>query len=116
MSSLKSIVFTSNTLPIANENLTISQINSPAGGAASLPIITDFEIPLDQLVTPISSEAIDYIPTFYRLISMKGSEELRNIDIVAYWSDRGGNLYPVNLVPGRSMSVKLVFLKKGLTN
>jgi len=50
----------------------------------------------------------------YRLIDMHSSMKLNRVDIVVYWKDSFGNIYPFELQSGCSANAKLMFRGKAL--
>lgn len=113
---ITSIVFVSNTLPIAP-----NQVSAPllyyngkqyvAGGNNSnfAQIITDFTAD-DGIYKP----SIKYIPTAqYRLISLLGNTPIYTIDIEVLYKNRIGELVPFKLSSGGSATVKFLFTRKG---
>jgi hypothetical protein len=114
-----SIVFSSSLLPIISTQTSVPRDlggNSNAflsGGnnANLLPILSDFSIAVDSAnqYRPM----IEYNPgAEYRLIDMNSTTNLSRIDIIVYWKDRAGNLYPFLLQPGCAASVKIMFRRK----
>jgi len=117
-----SIVFKSNTMGLRSEYTTISNATPSIGlnnqGSAGTGIPTD-TLMTDFIPTFSSGEQIGwrqqlvYIPQFYRLIDLLGSQS-NSVDIQIYWVDSLGNQYPFIIAPLNLASVKLVFLKKSL--
>jgi hypothetical protein len=111
-SSLKGLIFTSQTLPIANE---VVPSNTGSGVYTSLPIITDYV--LDVNSAGQSRSIAVYNPTSqYRLISLSGNAPINSIDIKIFWRDQIGNLYPLYLSQNQQVSIKIGFFKKSLYN
>jgi hypothetical protein len=123
-SPIASIVFTSGFLPIVNES-TGAPIrfgsfnvgtNSATVPSAFQPIITDV-----ALVNQSASDYrgfINYTPTAeYRITSFqRGKNEIRQIDIQVWWKNRlDGKLYPLQMFNLSSVSIKIMFRKKGST-
>ena len=121
-SPIDSIVFTTNLLPIQNEETaqpnalgTRNTGNSSATSkAAFTPIITD--VALDLALDPAGyRKMIYYSPAAeYRMADFQNSkQEIRNIDIKVFWKNRlDNNLYPVNMYNLSSVSFKMMFRKK----
>lgn len=110
--SVRSLVFTSQTLPILNE---IVPGTNNSGDYTSFPILTDFIISSD---TAGQSRSIAvYNPTAqYRLISLSGNYPINSVDIKIYWKDQLGNLYPLYLQQNTQASIKIGFFKKTMYN
>jgi len=122
-SPIESIVFTSALLPLVNEqtgdpvqfgqsNLGLEQQNTQS---AFQPIITDIALPLANACE--YRQYIQYAPTAeYRLASFQRSRQpINNIDIQVFWKNRlDGNLYPVNMFNSSSVTVKIMFRRRGI--
>lgn len=110
------IVFVSNTLPVTpnqvstplvyNEN---QQVVFGGNNAATANIITDL---VSNTFTYKSS--LIYEPSAqYRMITLNGNRPLFNLDLSVFWRDRFGNLNPVRIPSGGTVTIKIAFLKKG---
>jgi hypothetical protein len=120
-SPIDSIVFTSNLLPLKNEqNAPPNSLGSGNLGtnstsqSAFAPIITD--IALDLSADPNGyKKMIYYAPAAeYRMASFQNSKvDIRSIDIQVWWKNRLDNqLYPLQMYNLSSVSFKLMFRKK----
>ena len=114
-----SIVFASSMLPIiptqtsVPKNLGSQSANLISGGNKSnlLPILSDFAIAVDA--TNQNRPTVEYNPgAEYRLIDMNSTTNLNRIDIIVYWKDRWGGIYPFQLQPGCAASVEIMFRRK----
>ena len=114
-----SIVFASSMLPIiptqtsAPKNIGLQSTNLISGGNNSnlLPVLSDFAIALDA--TNQYRPMVEYNPgAEYRLIDMNSTTNLNRLDIIVYWKDRWGGVYPFQLQPGCAASVKIMFRRK----
>ena len=110
---IMSIALASNTLPIVPNNegvpsLIINGIAQQQSGNNNIQsqVFTDFAT--DGIYKPI----ITYTPTVYRRITLIGDKPISNIDISVYYKNRRGNLVPVLLPAGCSITIKLLFEKK----
>ncbi len=123
-SPVGSIVFTSTLLPVKSEYTGVPNIlgtgnlgDTRASTAnAFTPIITD--IALDQSVGGADDyrQFIYYAPNAeYRMADLNASkQEIRNIDIQVFWKHRlTGQLFPVSMFNLSSVSLKILFRKKG---
>lgn len=118
--SLRSILITTNTIPIRNEYLPGTN-NSPNlinvntnGSNVSYPVLTDF-IPQIEGFAGTSRSIAYYLPTAqYRIADMVTETPLYKFDLQIYWVDRDGNLYPINLSLYQQANIKLAFFKKDL--
>jgi hypothetical protein len=124
-SPISSIVFTTTLLPVkteaASQPIFLGTGNlgdsAPTSKSAFEPIITD--IALDQTLGGADDyrEFIFYSPgAEYRMADFASSkQEIRNIDIQVFWKNRLNNqLYPVNMFNLSTVSLKLMFRKKGV--
>lgn len=124
-SPVGSIVFTTSLLPVKTENASAPNIlgtgnlgdSAPTSKSAFEPIITD--IALDTAIGGADDyrQFIYYSPSAeYRMSDLSTSkQEIRNIDIQVYWKNRlNSQLYPVNMYNLSSVSLKMLFRKKGL--
>ena len=117
MCPIKSISFTTNTLPI---KATLTQppkiynndsISSNSGLPDISNIIADYQIPVSAANT--YNGEIVYQPTAeLRLMSMGHSVNLNKIDLNCFWIDKYGVEHQVYLQPGASASLKLLFRHK----
>lgn len=103
LSTARSIVFETNSIPVENELLGSSSRN------VTRQIITNFLI--NQQVQDRSS--IQFFPAGpQRWVSLTSKEELRRIDIKVSWSDEFDKLYPIVSDQENPLSMKIVFRKK----
>lgn len=118
-----SIVFTSGFLPIVNES-TGQPIVFGTGNVSSQttvqsafqPIITDVAL-ANQSASDYRG-FINYTPTAeYRITGFqRGRNEVRQIDIQVWWKNRlDGQLYPLQMYNLSSVSIKIMFRKRGAT-
>jgi hypothetical protein len=106
-----SIALTSNTMPVVPNNegvpsITINGIKQQQSGNNNIQsqVISDFVA--DGLYKPV----ITYIPSGeYRRIQLIGDSPLSNIDISVFYKDRQGQLNPVLLPAGCSITIKFLF-------
>lgn len=109
-----SICLASNTLPIIPNNeglpsLIVNGVNQQTSGNNNIQsqIITDFCT--DGIYKPI----VTYIPSAeFRRIDLIGDKPISNIDISVFYKNRLGQLIPVLLPAGCSVTIKLLFEKK----
>jgi hypothetical protein len=83
--------------------------------SAFQPIITDIALVNENAHD--YREYIQYAPTAeYRLASFQRSKQpINNIDIQVFWRCRlDGQLYPVQMFNGSSVSVKIMFRRRGI--
>ena len=109
-----SICLASNTLPIIPNNeglpsLIVNGVNQQTSGNNNIQsqIITDFCT--DGIYKPI----VTYIPSAeFRRIDLIGDKPISNIDISVFYKNRLGQLIPILLPAGCSITIKLLFEKK----
>jgi hypothetical protein len=109
--TMKKIVFISNTIPIKQEYLPGSTnvgFNTTVSDNSKF-ILTDFE-PLQD--NPIRSYLQFFVTGPYRLMDLISTTPLKTFDVQIYWQDDDQNLYPLDIVPGNSFSIKFLFQKK----
>ena len=114
---IESIVFTSTMLPLVFEQTGNpvrygTSLDGQSGNieAAFTPIVTD--ISLTNESASDYRQFIQYIPSAeYRMASFQRSKfEVYNIDVQIFWKNRlDGNLYPLQMFNGSSVSVKSMF-------
>jgi hypothetical protein len=110
------LLLTSTSLPIYAEYIATTSASNPNAGMGNITLatITDFLIGVDSELASQANGYL-YVPTLYRIVSMKGGAPLTYWDVQVYIRQTDGTVFPLYLAPGESMSVKLLFLKKGLT-
>jgi hypothetical protein len=121
-SPIESIVFTSALLPLVFEQTadpvrfgTGNDNGFASGRPAFQPIITDVALTNENANSYRSY--IQYAPTAeYRLASFHRSKQsINSIDIQVYWKNRlDGNLYPIQMFNGTSVSVKIMLRRRGV--
>lgn len=115
-SSARSIVFISNTIPVASENINAQIQGTQSNGTNSRKILTDFEF---QIQTGVSNNSlrsyIQYYPQGpYRLIDLESNQPLYQTDIQLYFETEDQKLYPLFINPNEYISIKLMFRSKRL--
>jgi hypothetical protein len=122
-SPIESVVFNSSLLPLVFEqtgdpvvfgdsNDNTESVNSRP---AFQPIITDIALPIENANAYRS--LIYYAPQAeYRLASFQRSRQTINqIDVQVYWKNRlDGQLYPVQMFNSSSVSIKIMFRRRGI--
>jgi len=121
-SPIESIVFTSTLIPLYSEQVGApivygegNNLTTNTSSSAFTPIITDVSLPLNTAND--YRDFIEYAPTAeYRLTSFTSSkQECRAIDIQVFWKSRlTSTLVPVTLYNASSVSLKVLFRKKGI--
>lgn len=111
------LIFTSTSLPVYAEYLNLTNIVQGQGGNNNqiLPVIQDYQIGEDLQFSPRAQNFL-YTPTLYRLTSLKGSTPLTTFDIAIYVGRKDGTIVPLNIPPYGEISMKLLFLRKGLAS
>ena len=118
-SPVGSIVFTTSFLPIINEQTTAvipagtANINQTSVPSAFQPIITDIALPVESAQD--YRQFINYTPTAeYRMVAFAhGKNEIRQVDVRVFWKYRlTGQLFPLQMFSGSSVSLKLMFRRK----
>jgi hypothetical protein len=121
---ISAIVFTSTLLPVKNEyvakTLTLGTNNTSdsTGSAAGFqPIISDFVVDQQAEKAEGWRDFVLYEPSAeYKMCSLTAShEEIRNIDIQAFWRYRlTGELIPLTLFNCSDVTIKMMFRKSGI--
>jgi hypothetical protein len=122
-SPIENIVFNSTLLPLVFEQtgdpVRFGQSNvgtaSTNSQSAFQPIITDVALPVEN--AHAYRQLIYYAPQAeYRLASFQRSKQpIRQIDIQVFWRNRlDGTLYPVQMFNSSSVSVKIMFRRRGI--
>lgn len=112
--SVRSIVITSNTLPVVGEALNVRNSSDLTSQNVSRKILTDFEFALENGVSNNTLRSyIQYQPTAeYRLIDMIGDSAQFTFDIQIYFQTKQLDLFQMYMPPGESFSMKVMFRKK----
>jgi hypothetical protein len=122
-SPIESIVFTSTLLPLVFEQtgdpVVFGESNDNSASVNSRPafqpIITDVALASENAHS--YRELIYYAPNSeYRLASFQRSRQtLNQIDVQVYWKARlDGQLYPVQMFNSSSVSIKIMFRRRGI--
>lgn len=113
-SAARSIYLTTDSFPVSSESIPNSVLLSNRGSvsSSSIPIVTDFIFSTDG--TPAADrDRMEYLPTAeYRMIQLGGREPIMRVNLQAWWTDFGGNSYPIELAEGGSFSAKVLFRKR----
>jgi len=80
------------------------------------PVLTDFLIGFDGEGLRSLAQGYLYTPTLYRITSLQGNNPIRGFTIKIYVTTRTGLRIPLYIPPYGSMDLKLLFLKKSLSN
>jgi hypothetical protein len=112
--SFKSILITSNTMPIRSEWISGQSVGGQNKGQTkqisdtSFQILTDFEVQADKL-----SELrtyIHYIPSAeYRRTTLEGDLDITNLDFSIFYRDNNGVIYPLQIPYGQTATIKILF-------
>jgi len=110
------LVFVSNTLPVTPNQVStplvfndLNQASFGGNNSATANIITDLVSD-----TGLYKSFLVYEPSAqYRMVTLNGNRPLFNLDLQVFWRDRLGNLNPVRIPSGGSVTMKIGFLKKG---
>lgn len=115
---VKSIVFTSNLLPVnpsyAGDPVVIIDNNvvSPnSSNNAYVNVISDYQVEL--IKGNETRPLVQYVPTAeYRLFDLIGNNPLGTLNLQCFWKDRFNNLVPFQLKTGCTASIKIMFRNK----
>jgi hypothetical protein len=114
ISPIASLVFTSNTLPIA-----ANQTSNAVQFVNGVPVISGTNASTENIITDMVSSSglyrsgITYAPTAeFRRVHLYGNRPLSNLDISIFYRLKNGDLVPFRMSSGGSVSLKIAFLKK----
>ena len=106
--SFQKLVIATDLLPVNPEFITsVNESNNFSR------ILTDFEPIADKSGTSRTIQQF-FVSGPYRLIDLLSNSPLQALDIQIFWSDIVGNLFPLFIDSGTSISVKILFIKKEL--
>ena len=111
---VRSLVFTSSGLTIADEALNINNNLSISSSNISRKILTDFEFNIQSGISNNTLRSyIQYNPTAeYRLIDLTSTSPIYLFDIQIYFQMKDLTLIPLYIMPDESLSMKILFRKK----
>jgi len=109
---VKSIIFTSSTIPVKNTFTQLNESASETSNANSLGILIDFKLDISN--NPLGNrKTLLYVPQQnYRRLDLYGQTPLKQIDVKVFWADNKGKLYPVRINAAESANIKLLFIRK----
>ena len=115
-SSILSIVFTSNTLPVEP-----NQVSTPVVYNNGVIVqASGSNADLANVITDLASNDGNYRPNLvynpsaeYRRITLRGNRPLYSIDLSIFYKLRTGELVPFTLLSNESATVKLLFQRNG---
>lgn len=118
--SFKSLIITSNSLPIKPETVPPSGLNIYTSNAQLGTTNINTSIILQDYIPDLLNQAGNfnsiavYSPGFsdYRLINLFSSSPIRLINILVQWIDTYGNIFPIYLLQGQAIYIKLAFIPK----
>lgn len=118
--SFQKIVFTTGTIPVKYEYIPSQPLNNPAnpsstpeGANTFRAILTDFQ-PSQEGAGDVRSNFIYFPQGPYRLVDLNSKTPLNKFDIQVFWEDDTQALRPLQIIPGGSMNVKFLFVKRKL--
>lgn len=112
IADLDAIAITSNTIPLVQQNIADE---STVGSNNTLNILTDFLIIETPSFNALSS-TYTYNANLYRLQPLISTNPLATFDLSVFLRMKDGTLQQVLLYEGQSFSIKIVFIRKGLTS
>jgi hypothetical protein len=113
--TVKSIVFTSGTIPSRQEfqpsvDLLTGTVQQ-TGQQSFKPIITDM-IPLVTDGTENRSTIVYNPSAEYRMVDLISDNSLRKLQISVWWCDNHTRLYPLMVAPDELITIKMLFRRK----
>lgn len=117
ISNINRLQITSNQLPVVQEFVSTTTYLQEEGGPGNqiFPILTDFLIGSDSQLQNQGQDYL-YFSNLYRITTLQGSTPLRSFSLKIYVTTHSGLRFPLFIPPYGCMCLKLLFLKKGLTN
>lgn len=116
ISNINRLQITVNQIPI-NQEFVETEFSLQEGGGPNnvvQPILTDFLIGSESELSSLGQNFI-YVPDNYRITTLNKSTPLITFTIKCYVVTQEGIRIPLFIPPGGQMSMKLLFLAKGLT-
>lgn len=118
--SFKSLIITSNTLPIKPEGISPTPVSAQKILSQNISSNINTRLVLSDYVPDLLknsgsfSSIASYTPGFneYRLINMYSSQPIKKINLILSWIDTYGNVFPIYLNQGNTASIKLAFIPK----
>lgn len=107
--NLRSIFISSNTIPVNRE---YTKESSDSTYSLSVPILTDFNLVINDSGLSNLRTPIEYFANLYRLINLVSDAALYLIDIEVKFSTKNGKVYPLKIPFNETLSLKLLFLRK----
>jgi len=99
----QNLLFQSNTIPIVPELLGTSVQNTRR-------VLTDF----NPQASFFDRTPLQFFPQGpLRWYDLKSSQPLNQVDLIVSWADKTGKLYPIELLKNDTLSVKILFRRKG---
>jgi hypothetical protein len=113
-STVRSIVFTTNTIPVASESINVQQAGLDSTGSNYRKIITDFEPVIQSGISNNTLRSyLQYQPSGeYRMIGLESNQPLYTTDIAIYFETSDQKLYQLYINDGEYISIKMLFRKK----
>lgn len=111
------VVVTTSMLPAITEyrSTALFSQNAASNNNQTANVLTDF-FAGSNLNLSNRSDNFNYVPQVYRLSSLSGNQPIVSYDITVGTIDRFGAASILRIPPGGSVSLKILFLKKGLSN
>jgi hypothetical protein len=99
----QNLLFQSNTIPVVPELLGTSVQNTRR-------VLTDF----NPQASFFDRTPLQFFPQGpLRWYDLKSSQPLNQVDLIVSWADKAGKLYPIELLRYDTLSVKILFRRKG---
>ena len=111
-SSVRSLILSSGSLPFRVETIPNLNNTSTYYSDNDFPILSDCLVRVESKVTDFRV-VNEYLPTAqFRYLDLLSDTPLVKIDLLFYWTDFTGNIYPLYILPQKSFSVKLLFERR----
>lgn len=124
LSKIRSILVTTSTLPVLNEEFPDFKVNQTSTGisfitssTSSKTIVSDFSLGSDPALIQ-KQGLLNYLPTAeYRMIDLVGAAPIKNINIqfnILSSESTNTAIYPMKLFPNQTAQVKILFRKRAM--
>ena len=115
---VRSLVFVSNSLPIANESINVQTPSNMQTSSSYRKILTDYDLNIQSgLSNNTLRSYVQYSPPGeYRLISMNTDQPIYKVDVQIFFETSNQVLYPLLINPNEYISIKMLFRSKKFKN
>lgn len=111
---IRSLLFVSNSVPVANESLNVKNSLTTTTSSEYRKILTDFTMNIESgLSNNTVRSYVQYVPSGeYRLIDLVGTQPLYTFDLQIFFQTADLQIFPLLIPVGESLSIKIMFRGK----